>query len=289
MTISQAVGNSCPNIISDVKIIQGLLNHQIAALAPHQALKIDGDCGPVTIGLIEEYQKRVVLLKRPDGKVDPGGITISFLTDIKTIPSTDSLDNFPNDKVSQRILTEQDYQSAATLLEVEIATIKAVAFVESDGGGFLKDGKAKILFEGHWFSKLTQHQYDSEYPTISYKKWTKKYYKGGSAEYLRYNAAKTLNVEAAMKATSWGKFQIMGFNCNKCGYTNVTDFVSDMSVSESFQLMAFVKFLQSTKLAEKLKVKDWAGFAKGYNGPAYAKNQYDTRLKRAYTDFSTKE
>ncbi|NBT89135.1 MAG: DUF3380 domain-containing protein, partial [Flavobacteriaceae bacterium] len=36
-----------------------------------------------------------------------------------------------------------------------------------------------------------------------------------------------------------------------------------------------------------LKAKDWAGFAKGYNGPAYAKNAYDTKLAGAYANFNS--
>ena len=32
--------------------------------------------------------------------------------------------------------------------------------------------------------------------------------------------------------------------------------------------------------------KDWKGFARGYNGPAYWKNMYDTKLKNAYLKYS---
>ena len=31
-----------------------------------------------------------------------------------------------------------------------------------------------------------------------------------------------------------------------------------------------------------LRKGDWAAFAKGYNGPAYVKNQYDIRLAAAF-------
>jgi peptidoglycan-binding domain 1 protein len=35
-----------------------------------------------------------------------------------------------------------------------------------------------------------------------------------------------------------------------------------------------------------LQAKDWAEFAKRYNGPAYEQNQYDKKLAAAYQKFS---
>jgi len=39
-------------------------------------------------------------------------------------------------------------------------------------------------------------------------------------------------------------------------------------------------------MAEALRKKDWATFARRYNGPGYAKNSYDTKLKSAYDRFA---
>ncbi len=47
-----------------------------------------------------------------------------------------------------------------------------------------------------------------------------------------------------------------------------------------FQLLT--AFIQSNRLDTYLRNKDWAGFAKRYNGPAYAENQYDKKLEKAY-------
>ena len=44
----------------------------------------------------------------------------------------------------------------------------------------------------------------------------------------------------------------------------------------------FTAFIQSNRLDTYLRNKDWAGFAKRYNGPAYAENQYDKKLEKAY-------
>jgi len=39
-------------------------------------------------------------------------------------------------------------------------------------------------------------------------------------------------------------------------------------------------------MAEALRKRNWAAFAKAYNGPGYAKNQYDTKLAASYATFA---
>jgi len=305
IAITKAVGNKSPNLPNDVRKVQRLLNTNLPRLVPFLPTKVDGDCGPITIGLILEFQYRVVGVNKPDGRIDPQKKTIQTLNEYtpeskKTVRQKifDHLllvvqqyfktlvVSITGEKVSLT-LTDGDYVKAATTLGVDVASIKAVASVESSGSGFLSNGKPKILFEGHWFSKLTKRKYDKTHPTISYKRWTRKYYKKeGVEEYGRYNSAKALDVTAAMKSASWGKFQIMGFNHKAAGYSTVEDFVKDMHKSEGHHLLAFVQFLKSEKLDVPLKSKSWAAFAKGYNGPEYAKNKYDIRLKQAYKAFS---
>ena len=59
-----------------------------------------------------------------------------------------------------------------------------------------------------------------------------------------------------------------------------------MQKNEGEHLKAFVKFVQTENLARFLKNKDWAGFARRYNGPAFKKNKYDEKLAAAYAKFS---
>jgi len=303
--ITRAVGNKSANLFVDVQKVQRLINTNLPRLMPFLALKVDGDCGPVSIGMILEFQYRVMGLKKPDGRVDPGKKTIVALNEYSPesnkTSSTIKYDNlllqvqqylktiFTSGAVVKKptLLTDANYAKAANVLGVDVALIKAVASVESRGNGFLSNGKPKILFEGHWFSKLTKGSFDKVNPTISYKTWTKKFYKKeGEAEYGRYMSAKGLDSAAAMKSASWGKFQIMGFNHKAAGYNSVQEFVTAMHESESKQLLAFVNFLKYEKLDIPLKIKSWATFAEGYNGPDYAKNKYEVRLKQAYKAFS---
>jgi hypothetical protein len=45
-----------------------------------------------------------------------------------------------------KTLTNQDYCIAAKTIGCDVAAVKSVAQVESAGGGFLPDGRCKILF-----------------------------------------------------------------------------------------------------------------------------------------------
>jgi len=177
-------------------------------------------------------------------------------------------------------LTEQDYLSASQDLDVELAVIKAVAEVESSGKGFLENGLPKILFEGHWFSKLTDGEYDKTHPTISHRNQTYKYYH--LDQYDRLNLAKALDVDSALKSASWGKFQILGINYKDAGFDSVGSFVYTMQLSEGEQLRAFVNLIKSWGLSTALRNKDWKKFARRYNGAGYWRNEYDKKLEKAY-------
>lgn len=91
-----------------------------------------------------------------------------------------------------------------------------------------------------------------------------------------------LDEEAALQSASWGLFQIMGFNFKACRFKTVFDFVDAHVESEARQLDAALGFIRSKELVSTLKEKDWARFARVYNGPGYAKNKYDEKLAAAY-------
>ncbi|HAF23464.1 MAG TPA: hypothetical protein DCK93_11245, partial [Blastocatellia bacterium] len=55
--------------------------------------------------------------------------------------------------------------------------------------------------------------------------------------------------------------------------------------SEADQLDSFVRFVDVNGLAKYLRTKNWAAFARGYNGPKYKINPYDTKLAAAYKKF----
>lgn len=185
-------------------------------------------------------------------------------------------------------ITLEMCEDDAEKLGCSVHAVYAVAQVESRGGGFNPDGTPKTLFEGHWFHKYTKGAYAAAYPSISYPKWTKQFYgKTWQQEQERLKTALSLNATAARMSTSWGAFQIMGFNFSVCGYTSVDTFVEDMHKDENAHLQAFTGYVLGTGLAKHLAALDWDKFAYFYNGPEYQKNDYAGKLARAYAKSSS--
>lgn len=183
-------------------------------------------------------------------------------------------------------LTEQDFSDAAGQLSSDVAAIKAVCEVEAPRGGFNPDDTPVTLFEGHKFHKFTHGAFDGEAPDLSYPTWTRRHYgKTWQAEQDRLQRAMALDREAALRSASWGKFQIMGFNHESVGFPTIQGFVNAMYAGEREHLMAFVMFVLKNGLAPALRRRDWANFARGYNGPGYAENRYDDKMASAYASF----
>ncbi|ABI72196.1 hypothetical protein Sfri_2350 [Shewanella frigidimarina NCIMB 400] len=185
-------------------------------------------------------------------------------------------------------VSESDYLDIANQLGCKVAAIKAVADVESSGDAFFSNGKPKILFEAHIFARLTNHKYDQSHPSVSSRTWNRSLYTGGSQEYARLEIAMSLDTSEALKSTSWGRFQIMGFNYSESGFTSVEAFVKAMFSSERKQLDAFVSFVKNKGLEKYLITLDWASFAKGYNGSQYEQNKYDIKLHKAFEKYDKK-
>ena len=193
---------------------------------------------------------------------------------------------------ASKLLTKHDYETAAASLNASVPAIMAVADVESAGAGFLDDGRVRLLFERHKFRKFTGGRFDQTHPQLSNEKPGGYAHDGpdegrdsGAEEYARFSEAFRLDAVAAMKACSWGKFQIMGYNHLAAGFATVGEFVDAMKVSEGEQLKAFVSVVKAWGLADELRNRQWARFAAAYNGPAYRRNAYDTKMAAAYRKF----
>ncbi|WP_312076495.1 N-acetylmuramidase family protein [Chryseobacterium sp.] len=180
-------------------------------------------------------------------------------------------------------LQEQDFINAAKTLNCEVAVIKAVAEVESKQDGFLPTDEPIILFERHIFSKLTKGIFDHSNPNISNR--TPGGYGAVAQQHKRLQSAVALDRNAALMSASWGKFQIMGFNFTLAGFNSLQQFVTAMYSSEAEHLEAFVEYVKNTFLDDELRSKNWAEFARKYNGPDYKKNKYDTKLAAAYKKY----
>lgn len=190
--------------------------------------------------------------------------------------------------MNNKKLTDSDITAAALDLGVDEATIRAVIEVEAAGSGFFDNDHPKILFEAHIFwRRLRAHgfyvpdYYDGNEDILS-PEWNRKLYKGGLAEYDRLEKASKIHLVSALESCSWGLFQIMGLHWKDLGYQSAQDFTQKMYENERRQLDAFLQFVKVNHLVNALRNKGWDTFARGYNGPGYAQNHYDTKLAKAY-------
>ena len=184
-------------------------------------------------------------------------------------------------------LAESDYSKAAEALACEVAAVKAVAEVESRGGGFDAMQRPKILYERHVFARCTdpKGKFDASAPDVSglRRPYAPGTYGNGEKQYQRLAQAIELDRTAALKAPSWGMFQILGENFKACGFSSVDDYVAAMTASEGEHLKAFVGFIRGdARLLQAIRKRDWTGFARAYNGPDFAKFQYDSKIAAAY-------
>lgn len=184
-------------------------------------------------------------------------------------------------------LTDADFQRAAKRLNCPIAAIRAVDQVEAQGAGFLPSGEPKVLFEAHVFDRLTGGKYRKSHPNLSSKKWDRSLYgAAGLNQHRRLQAAVSLDRDAALQSASYGRYQILGENWRTCGYPSLHAFINAMYRSEGDHLDAFVAYVLKRGLDDELQRQDWAGFARGFNGPGYAANRYDTKMASAYARFT---
>ena len=209
--------------------------------------------------------------------------SIETVTPVLSINMVDSIG--ANESERYLHLTEQDFRLVAEELDVEVAAIKAVVEIEA--------GKA---MKGFWAPGIPVINFDrTMYNKYKWKAQSKEGAKGervpdglkGYAlkEWTELINARKNNAQGANMGTFWGMFQIGGFNYKICGCDSVDEFVKRMAYSELEQLQLFAVFIVNTGMIENLRKKDWAGFARKYNGPSYAKRGYHTKMARAYAKY----
>ncbi len=190
------------------------------------------------------------------------------------------------ESIDSMLLKDEFIVQKALENDLSPAAIKSVIRVESRGRGFDREKKLLILFEGHIFWKelekigLDPSSIIEGNEDILYKEPNYKYY--NRLQYPRLEKAEAIDEVAALNSASYGMFQIMGFNYELAGFNDVLEMVNVLGKSEKNQLEAFISYLKNTACYEDLKAKDWVSFARHYNGPKYARNQYDTKLEKEY-------
>lgn len=197
------------------------------------------------------------------------------------------LDSADNDSLRYTGLSDEDFRLVAEELGVEVAAIRAVVEIEAGKSmkGFWAPGVPVINFDSQMFARMK-----SKAPSKAGAKG-ETVPEGLSGYALRewtqlINARKT-NAQGANMGTFWGMFQIGGFNYKQCGCSTVDEFVRLMAYSELEQLELFAAFITNSGMLEDLRQKNWAAFARKYNGASYKKRGYHTKMAAAYKKYSS--
>lgn len=187
-------------------------------------------------------------------------------------------------------LTDLDYEAVAKELNVEVEAIKAIVDIEAGRAhqGFHAPGKPIINFDLSMFRQFAKKnnvalgKYTRTHAEVFSRPNARRYGSQQAAQHARLAKAMTIDKKTAIQGTFWGMFQLGGFNWKLCGCSSIDEFVEKMSRSERDQLELFAKFITSTGLVKHLRSKNWSAFARGYNGPSYARRGYHTKMANAY-------
>jgi len=177
--------------------------------------------------------------------------------------------------------------AAARAFNLPEAHVLAVAQVESNGQIFARvDGKDQplIRFEGHIFHRLlsgAQREEAVAEGLASPKAGKVKNPASQEARWRLLAKACAINEKAALEATSWGLGQVMGMHWQRLGYASVNAMVDRAQQGLAGQLELMLAYVRAFGLEDELREGQWAPFARGYNGPGYKANAYDTKLAAA--------
>ncbi|QKV20310.1 N-acetylmuramidase domain-containing protein [Oricola thermophila] len=187
---------------------------------------------------------------------------------------------------SKEIISE--IEAAARDVGAEPAALLAVIEVESGGRAFAEiDGRKEplIRFEGHWFDRLLDGRKRARARALGLASPRAGVVRNPASQAERWRLlAEAMKVDrpAALQSTSWGMGQVMGFHWKALGYASIEELVAEARSGPAGQVRLMVRFMQANGLIDALKARDWAAFARAYNGPRYRVHRYDSRIAAAY-------
>ena len=169
-------------------------------------------------------------------------------------------------------------QSLSDLAGIPPAVLQAVREVESGG-----DSQA-IRFEPHIFLRLRPDLRGQ----IDYTPGKGVVWSTTSAETNRqaFERARRLDAVAAVKASSWGAFQVLGSHLldehDGDPANAVEAFDNDPQGKSAALLARWFRSNPRARLAANKRPPDFDDLARCYNGPHYAKHNYHRRLRHAW-------
>jgi hypothetical protein len=188
----------------------------------------------------------------------------------------------------------QQVAVAGKATQYGIEPAAAMAFIETESNGTVfatvnGDKVPLIRYEGHYFDKLVPASRRAE----ARKQKLASPKVGGIANpssqagrYALLARAKAFDHAAAIASTSYGVGQVMGENWKDFGLKSAQEFENIAMSGFEGQIDLMFRFIEVNGLKKFINAKDWTAVARAYNGPAYAKNAYDVKMRDAYIRYS---
>src|SRR5262245_44070295 len=187
---------------------------------------------------------------------------------------------------SRSVLTE--ITPVAAGLGEDPAAMLAVAEVQICGKAFVDVGARQepvIRVEGHYFDRRLSQKNRQ----IARKAGLASPVAGRVANPVTQAArwrflerAAAIDRRAAYESVSWGLGQVMGAHWAWLGYAGIEALVAEARSGVGGQARLMARYIEKAGLSPALQRQDWAAFARGYNGPDYARNGYDKKIAAAY-------
>lgn len=166
--------------------------------------------------------------------------------------------------------------------EFGVPAAHVAAVIEVESGGVYKP--CQIRFEGHYFDERlspADRERARKAGLSSPKVGGVKNPRSQEARYKLLDRACAINRQAALESTSWGVGQVMGAHWKALGFASVNALQLEAISGLEGQARLMMRYVRVFGLLDELRDGRWTAFARGYNGPAYRKNSYDTRMADA--------
>jgi LAS superfamily LD-carboxypeptidase LdcB len=195
-------------------------------------------------------------------------------------------------------------QALARMVGIDVASVLAVWYVES-GGRRHTPSQAIIRFENHLFyrnwgksneSLYNRHFRHGGHAGQAGRAWQNHQFRKSASEPFQDfhgNQAREYEVlhfarqlgghDPALLSISIGGPQILITHYSRIGYASPRQMFDAFQASERFHVLGFFDFCQRGGLLRFLRTRQWAGFARRYNGSGQVE-RYAVHLVRAYQE-----
>lgn len=174
-----------------------------------------------------------------------------------------------------------EIETDASRIGVEPAALLAIAEVEAAGRAYATVNGRKeplIRFEGHYFDRrlpAAKRSAARDAGLADPKSGAVKNPASQAARWAMLARASAIDHKAAHESVSWGLGQVMGAHWEWLGYPGIDELVAEARSGVGGQISLMARYIDRAGLAAAIRRRDWAAFARGYNGPGYKRHGYD--------------